>query len=349
MSIGRLQFDRRKPDAGRNFIAPQARKRLFDEAAERFNEEQRNAISVHGTYVRYFNKLVTGKVCTCHLQDMNHPASHDAHVTIESEFREPVGNTLDAGVEDLFEDDTSILSEDASGGVGDDLWGNTNDCACCFRTGITGGYSEIHHSRQVFDSAMAVEIDGFHIDTSTRPYSLINDGAGGCVGFRVTVPASFEEVEFGVMNNRELLHEELFFMDTATQRYAPLTRAELERHAGDEMLVYVREAKRFSHVVLNFSLPSTPLVADFPQDQRNLDYSRFENAQPQTMVISDLLPSAALDDVAVKQATGNSLMMQCSDYQPYQLANGKNMGFTLTMRPVQPDELLRALMKFHRL
>lgn len=353
--VTRLRFDSRRQDAGRNWVAPQAQKRLYDEAAHRYRAEQRNAVSVHGTPIRYYTLLQTGRSCTCHLKVESKDgviAGDEGQLKFGYDFKKINNDPGGTAVDNMFDEDWLDNEQPApqvnnaeTFGLSDDIFANDNDCACCFRTGWVGGYTELHHQRTVMDTQMAVDGAAYSLDNGVAPHSLVQDGAiGAFVEYEVQVPWGYSALEYGVFNNRELLPVGLYNAEGQE-----IDHVWMREQQGTTVRIRVMEVQRFTHVVLNFALPTTQLVADFPQAQVNVDYTRFDNTAQQSMVVTDAVPQVQTDDVVVKMRNTQFSVWSCQDATPHALENGFGMGFTVQVRSVQPDELLYGLAFLHTL
>lgn len=332
--------------AAKNFIQEEAQKRL-NEVVGAAKQMSTNAIFVHATPIIYFSQIKSGIKCSCREKvvvnnQLPIATPGTASANVELDMTTPLfGNFQSAtDIANELQDDDLIGDESPNQGrlTISSLFGNATECPICFRVGTLPGYQPIGYTRQVYTTVNCLDSEGYFIDSSQSVSSYtIDDLAHGYVDFKMNVPFVFFEALFATYNLKEVVPARM------TINGFPVTTNLLNNYKGKEVVLRI-QGVNFTHCVFQFKLSSSHLKADFPQDQRPKDYAVFDSTQPVQIVTDSSIPSLNSGDIIYKQSYGT--FWKVSDFEYFRMADKTVIGWNITARLLQADEIQQKLMNF---
>lgn len=338
----------------KNFIQAQAQARL-DEAVAPYQRQGLNALGVDAHEIRYYSKTPGVETCTCqstillpeHTQistslppnfvGQQHTDPQKGQ-SIKIDYRRPLFGQIADKAQQEIDDPEDIVDEDPdiSGETGySDAATAGQDCGICYRAGYVPGYQCYNRPRYVFATQHLVNSEGYTIDSSTLPHTLmclIPDN--GFVEYVITIPLMFQSMGISVRNNREILDIPVYVNDQ------PLTLAQIKAAAGRQLVIQVRHVS-FTHLVVEFELGNDKLLANIAQLSRSLDFTRFETIGNLNVVLPMKIPQVISGDVIYVEKF--NLSLKVTDVQYMQTAQQRHLNWEATTRVLQPQEALKRI------
>ena len=333
----------------RNFIQEQAQSRM-KEIVSAAQQTATNSIFVHATPIIYFSQINTPIKCCCREKVVTNnslpigtPGTDAAKVELDltsSLFGsfQSASSVASEMMDDDIDDNDAVETSSSGSIITQSLFGNATECPICFRTGSLPGYQPLGYSRQVFASVNIVDSDGYYVDSS-KSVSEINcdDTAAGYVEFSLNVPKVFHDVKVSAYHGKFPIQAKLEVNDLL------ISSDVLAAFCGKTVSLKICGVS-FTHIVVMFQLSKKKFLADFPQDQRPKDYTMFDSTQPVQIVTDNSIPSINSGDIIYK--VGYNTFWKVNDYEFYRMNDKTVIGWNITARLLQADEIQQNLLNF---
>lgn len=330
----------------RNFVQEEAEKRM-KEIVSAAQQQSSNAIFVHATPILYFMKVESNLICPCRERvvvsdqlPFDVPGTSKTFIDIDATTS--LFGSFQASKDILGEmmDDDLVNPDMPSNQVTmPSIFGNATECPICFRTGTIPGYELVGHYRQVL--CYCEDSLGYYLDSSKSvPLYSVDNQEQGYVEFKLNVPLIFSEVKIGVYALRENVTS-LAGLKIGNQ---PLDVGLLEQLKGQTVRLRISKVS-FTHAVFQFKTSDTPVLADFPQDQKPQDYNLFDTTQPSQVVMDKTVPDVNNSDLLVK--IPYATLWKVSDFEYLRLRDRTVIGWSLNARIVQKDEIFNKILDIH--
>lgn len=343
----------------KNYISKQADARL-NEAVRPYQEQGLRALEVDSFEIKYYAFTRSTTICSCKQTELipeRVNVSPDVPLTLLKQD-DPISDqeiTIDysrplfgqRGEALTLDDDTSDLdlaidesNEYTQGKVIDSVLSSSPDCGICYRTGYLPGYEAYGFERKLFTTRSIEDVYGYNIDVTTTPHTIeCTDYSGGFVEFKFEVPKYFKDVKFSVRDNHEILSDALY---TSLGKTDPLTFAELKNNAG-KTLAFRVYADKFTHVVLEFDLGTSPILANLAQYSRTLDWTLFETLGNLNVILPMTIQNVQSNDAIF--IPKRNIMLKITDVPYLRTSQDKNLDWAVTTRVLQPVETLKYITK----
>jgi hypothetical protein len=216
------------------------------------------------------------------------------------------------------------------------------DCALCYRTGYVPGYSVYGHQRLLLTTHNIEDIAGYTIDSLQTPHKIRRvDPNNGYVMFKINIPKYFKSMRVSIRDNRTLLPYDAL----TTLTGVPISQGLVRSMSGSTLEVYVR-SEVFTHVSVLFDLGTT-LHANFSQQSKSLDWSKFDTLGNINIVLPMTIPDLRSSDLIYVPSRGQTFSVTDVPYS--RTAKDINLDWSVNTRLVQAQEAAKMIWKHEAL
>lgn len=341
----------------KNFTQHLAQKRL-EEVMPRVKTMLSNADYVNSAEVFYYSRSLRGKVCSCRKKSES-PIENKERVVNETNLNKTRTSPVkvvhhgtqfgwkheDKHTDNNFpnKDDDFDLTDDSSFVLGESV-----DCGICYRTGVVPGYIlfGVHSSIIIPSSGNILEVEGYVLDTTTTPESLVKIRNDGFVAVRCLLPdpGVIEHVHFSVRNNKDILFGlNLLNPGTGQPIYDKESLLECieEVVSGDGrtafLFNFIIKPKQFTHINIDCYTGSA-LRANISEESTNLDYTTLNPLSDITLTMPAVISKVVPGDVVY--VPSRKLCIRVNNYSRKNTAKFDFWEYTVSGRQIQPSESL---------
>jgi hypothetical protein len=349
----------------RNYIQQEANKR-FSECVAPYQKQGLNALGVDYFEILLYQHVFSTLVCTCKQTEIapqhsavsislptnviNPTSDSDAEIVIDYSrplfgSRTESANNLDytSASDFAIDDEDEIESYDDDEiptKTSENLFSANSDCGICYRTGYVPGYNLFGFDRHVLTTYSMTNLYGYHINQSKAPHSFDKvDPMEGFVEFTFTVPKYFKSVKYSIRNNHIILSEDRLLLNNAD-----LTLQDLRYASGRDIAIRV-DSEQFTHVVLEFDLGLEPVHANLAQQNKSVDWTRFDTLGNINLILPMTIEEVKSADIIVVPKRYQSFKVTDTPY--LRTAGDLNLDWSVNTRVVQPQEPLKRI-HFHQ-
>ncbi len=342
----------------KNYIGREADARL-QEVLRPIQQQGTNALNVDWVPVDYYQLQPSNTVCTCrqvqvtrsHVENNHNPvARQGSAVEIEIDWKRPLFGTANENrqpEDDFNEDDLTIVDEDNTGdpnvvGVAQQLFGASEDCGICFRSGTVPAYSAYNRQRILLCTHHVANIDGYHIQSHLAPNVFEHSLDDAFVEFEVTIPKYFKSCKVSLWNNRSLIQEMPASYLTVGNSNLPISLLALKTYAGKTVTVRVTSFS-FTHLVLDFDLGLEKVHANFAQMSKSTDWTMLDTLGQLNIILPMTINQVSSGDVLYVPTRKQAFKV--TDVTYLQTALNTKLDWSVQTRVLQPSESLHNLRK----
>ncbi len=249
--------------------------------------------------------------------------------------------TAKNGDEDDAQDIIDQTTDDASENFDGEEYQNDSKCAICFGTGYVGGFSLLNGYRLVMSTQWpSILTLAGTIELNRQPHAFFANN----VVFQATLPKGAIGVDtFRVWNNDIQIHPSAITIDGLSYSM-DLLRAFCDGTPHQIGLAFDRMTY-FTHVELQFNTSDQRALFEFPRGSFGSNMQLVENLEDMQLNASPAIPQIEREDMLVECTLGKAMVVQ--SVQDWKTAKRDILGWDVTVRALQPAELLNILPRRH--
>lgn len=212
-----------------------------------------------------------------------------------------------------------------------------NDSACpvCFGTSFIGGYAPQSATRLVLP-VQDWDAPASELLYNRKPWGM----TAGTATTEVILPLGAVGVDSMLLydNDRMVPFQLSVDGDTINNSFQLMQRCDGKLHT-----LKITAITNWTHFELQFVTTKTSLFFEFPKLGKSADLSLLERTEPFQLILSPNIPTVNARDVIVESTQGKALVVQGTN--PWNTKRGNILGWEVTVRPIQPQEILALLPK----
>lgn len=292
-------------------------------------EQYNNAFAVNSYPVLVFQRLASGRICSCsqtlnenptvpavQLYDEAGNASEATIKTLTTGFqyeikryasrdKQTVGNQVlepaDINPNERPFHNGTALDDEFAGRIDTDdfhiidspLTMGANVCGICFATGIVGGFALFGGNRIILDATAQPTLSKAFIDRKEHPFKLSFEEDDGSVEFLVTIPIGIYSIlNIRVFDNTKEISAPIQIWDATNSIWVAVNASNLLTYATGlpiRLQVLGTTSTPFTHLEIAYLSTGTPLYADYPRLNNTGDLTAVDAIDPVSLNISPLL------------------------------------------------------------
>jgi hypothetical protein len=249
--------------------------------------------------------------------------------------------TTQNGDEDDAQDIIDQTTDDVSENFDGEEYVSDTKCAVCFGTGYVGGFSLLNGLRLVMSTQWTdiTDLQG-SIEINRQPHAFFVTS----VSFRVVFPKGVMGVDtFRLWNNDIQIHAQSMKIDNLSYSM-DLLRAKCDGLPHTVTIAFER-LTYFTHVEFQFNMSVQRALFEFPRGSFGSNMQLVENLEDMQLNASPTIPNIEREDMLVECTLGKAMVV--SAVTDWKTAKRQILGWDVTVRALQPAELLNLLPRRH--